>query len=429
MARKTKTATSDSPTQAPPEATNGETTAVLEPPKARGGKPRPEPKPRPGPKPRPEKPKKAAKAEKAKKVEPTAMVLPEPAVKKVRVGRLKLDAGTQLRTGIKDARVAELREVTDRGAVLDPIRVWETPVGLIPSDGFHRIQLAIEDGLPTISALVYEGSLRDAIRDACSANAIGPMPRDLQTKRNAVKTLLDDPDWSGHTIGWLADVAMVSKALVMDMYQEHHERLAAAAAKRGEKYEWPKELKDRTGTMRAAPTPRPEKAAAAAATVEDDVDPLADDDDVDPLSDDDDDVDPLSDDDDAAPARKPKAVDPAVHDEQSDKEWINSLHRQGEQPLVLLLPEAKREAYLKDALSYRMVVEHPHVIQARRTALEIAKPAVGDNGIVANGIRAMFGMPHARDWKLCQACQGSGLHKQGGPCQSEGCFGNGYKKF
>jgi hypothetical protein len=415
MSRKKQDATPDSPTQ-DPSTTNGEaTTAVLEPPA--------------------ETPKKAKKSPPASPPADSGSTAPPPTEEKVALNRLNLGEGTQMRPRIDDRRVVELREVLERAATLDPIRVWKTPVGLVPSDGFHRIQRAIEDGDKSIPALVFVGTVRDAIKDACSANSVGPMPRDFATKKNAVRALLADPEWSMNTVGWIAETAAVSKHIAHEMYQEHHEQKAKEAAKRGEKYDWPKELKDRKGVARPAPTPRSEKPTRPESSSERTTNATQDD----PFAEDvDEDFEPGADADEVSDSARleadpkppvPKAVDPSRPVEISDEEWIGTLKRGDEAPLIELLPVGKRKGYLTDAVRYRTVWLHPEVVEAGRIIMAAAKPPTGDSSITGIAIRTFWGLTHPKEWKLCVACQGKGTHVDGGPCQADGCNGNGYRKY
>jgi hypothetical protein len=61
---------------------------------------------------------------------------------------------------------------------------------------FHRIIAAEELGLVEITADVREGTRRDAILYAVGANAAHGLKRTNRDKRNAVRLLLKDPEWS-----------------------------------------------------------------------------------------------------------------------------------------------------------------------------------------------------------------------------------------
>src|SRR5262249_27157884 len=64
------------------------------------------------------------------------------------------------------------------------------------ADGFHRCAAAKDAGLSEIDAEVKEGTRRDAVLEATSANARHGVRRTNEDKRKAVLTLLTDKEWS-----------------------------------------------------------------------------------------------------------------------------------------------------------------------------------------------------------------------------------------
>ena len=99
-------------------------------------------------------------------------------------------AGTDLGT------VADYADAMKAGATFPPIIVYHDGETYWPADGFHRIAAARKINAMTILAEVREGGQRDAMLFAVGANATHGLPRSQKDKRNAVETLLRDPEWN-----------------------------------------------------------------------------------------------------------------------------------------------------------------------------------------------------------------------------------------
>jgi hypothetical protein len=64
------------------------------------------------------------------------------------------------------------------------------------ADGFHRIEAAARNNYQLVKADVRKGTRRDAVLEACRANALHGLPRTTADKRRAVETLLRDEEWA-----------------------------------------------------------------------------------------------------------------------------------------------------------------------------------------------------------------------------------------
>lgn len=106
-------------------------------------------------------------------------------------------ADAQIRViGTDPGTVSEYAEAMEGGASFPPIILFHDGAGYWPGDGFHRIEAARRLDRDAIEAEIRPGSKRDAVLFACSANATPGLRRTQADKRNAVETMLRDPDWS-----------------------------------------------------------------------------------------------------------------------------------------------------------------------------------------------------------------------------------------
>lgn len=106
--------------------------------------------------------------------------------------------GTQSRVALNDAVVAEYAEVIRLGGELPPVIVFNDGAsdGLWLADGFHRFHAHRAAGAVEICCDVRVGTRRDAILHSVGANAAHGLRRTNEDKRNAVATLLADPEWA-----------------------------------------------------------------------------------------------------------------------------------------------------------------------------------------------------------------------------------------
>ena len=106
-------------------------------------------------------------------------------------------AGTQMRVvGIDPGTVASYAEDMQAGATFPPIRVYHDGAEYHLADGFHRVEAAHQISRDVILADVLQGTSRDAILDACAANATHGLRRTNEDKRRAITAMLKDPEWA-----------------------------------------------------------------------------------------------------------------------------------------------------------------------------------------------------------------------------------------
>jgi hypothetical protein len=161
-------------------------------------------------------------------------------VKAIPIELIRLDGGTQIRacstfqTKVEDYAIAMTQD-----ADFPPLTVFWDGADYWLADGFHRhgaynfIMQTL--GLPgmNLPCEVLEGTQRDAILYACSANSAHGMPRTVPDKQNAVRTMLKNPlvalnedgvPWTDRQIGRICNVDH-------KMVGRHRADLAAEAAK------------------------------------------------------------------------------------------------------------------------------------------------------------------------------------------------------
>src|SRR5262245_22659396 len=110
--------------------------------------------------------------------------------------RARLDGGTQGRVKIDETTVAEYAEALAEGAKFPPLVVYFDGTDYWLADGFHRWLARQKAGLTEVEVEVRQGTRRDAVLHACGANESHGLRRSNEDKRKAVRTLLEDEEWS-----------------------------------------------------------------------------------------------------------------------------------------------------------------------------------------------------------------------------------------
>lgn len=116
-------------------------------------------------------------------------------MKTVALKKIRFDGDTQMRAGLNGDTVAEYRDAMKAGDTFPPIVVFFDGSDYWIGDGYHRWHAAGEAGLDALPCDIRQGSRRDAILFACSANSVHGLRRTNEDKRKAVATLLKDAEW------------------------------------------------------------------------------------------------------------------------------------------------------------------------------------------------------------------------------------------
>ncbi len=127
---------------------------------------------------------------------------------------LRRDGGTQIRAQISLDVAKEYAEAMGRGDAFPPVQARYDGSDHWLTDGYHRIMAAELAGLADIEVSVRPGTRRDAILDAVGANASHGYRRTNADKRQAVLTVLADPEWAKKSDREIARLAHVDVGMV-----------------------------------------------------------------------------------------------------------------------------------------------------------------------------------------------------------------------
>ena len=136
------------------------------------------------------------------------------------IDAIRRNGGTQVRAQTDWLIVDDYAQAMKDGATFPPIVVYFDGSEYWLSDGFHRVEAAERAGLTEIAADVRRGTQRDAILNACSANAAHGLRRTNADKRRAVETLLRDEEWAKWSDSEIARRCAVSQPFVSQMRQQ-----------------------------------------------------------------------------------------------------------------------------------------------------------------------------------------------------------------
>ena len=131
---------------------------------------------------------------------------------------------TQVRLKLSKETIDRYADLIREGVELPPIAVFNDGESYWLSDGFHRFAAtAVVNGgfeAGDILAEVKDGTLRDAIAYALSANSAHGLPRNGQDRRRAVSMALSDPEWQQWSNVAIAKLCNVSEFLVRQVREE-----------------------------------------------------------------------------------------------------------------------------------------------------------------------------------------------------------------
>jgi len=137
------------------------------------------------------------------------------------VAHITADLGIQMRAEMDQRLRADYAEtLRAHGWVFPPVVIYHDGHERLLSEGFHRYAAALDEGLTEISAEVRPGTHRDALLNACGANATHGLRRSAGDKRRAVRTLLGDTEWGQASSAWIAEKCRVSVNLVCTIREE-----------------------------------------------------------------------------------------------------------------------------------------------------------------------------------------------------------------
>lgn len=139
---------------------------------------------------------------------------------KIRLDKIKVDGDLQVRDKINEDAVREYAEVIRGGGKMPPVTVFFDGKTYHLADGWHRFFAHKQAAFPEIEAEVHDGTRRDAILFALSANDKHGLRRTNADKRRSVLVLLEDFEWSEWNNTKIAEVCGVSATFVDKIRKE-----------------------------------------------------------------------------------------------------------------------------------------------------------------------------------------------------------------
>ena len=135
----------------------------------------------------------------------------------ISISDIRLDPSTQVRLKTDNEVVTDYAEAMERGDKFPPVVVFFDGEVYWLADGFHRVYAAMSIDLTEIDADIRHGSKRDALECALGENDKHGLRRTNADKRNAVRVMLEDEEWSKLSNCQIAVKCNVGEALVRKM--------------------------------------------------------------------------------------------------------------------------------------------------------------------------------------------------------------------
>lgn len=162
----------------------------------------------------------------------------------MKLSQIKVDAGLQLRAKLNEQAIEDYAHVLREGGKMPPVILFHDGTAYHLADGWHRYFAHKKAGLEIINADVREGTRRDAIYYALSANAKNGLHRTNEDKIKAIMTMLDDMEWSEKSDREIAVACAVSHPLVSRLRKSEGKQPDMIAVKRGDvEYKLPNQAK------------------------------------------------------------------------------------------------------------------------------------------------------------------------------------------
>jgi transposase-like protein len=147
------------------------------------------------------------------------------------LAKIRIDGGTQPRSKIDEAVIAEYASAMEAGAKFPPIAVFFDGVEHWLADGFHRYHAANAAHLTELEACIFNGTRRDAVLHSVGANTDHGLRRTNEDKRRAVRILLEDVEWASWSDSEIARRCGVSHVFVGDVRRGYRTRSDARGQK------------------------------------------------------------------------------------------------------------------------------------------------------------------------------------------------------
>jgi len=136
------------------------------------------------------------------------------------VDQIRMDGGTQSRAMNSPGVIEEYVDAMRDSAVFPPVVVFFDGTNYWLADGFHRVLAALAADVDVLDADIRQGTQRDAVLYACGANSAHRLQRTNADKNRAVRTLLQDGEWSQWSDREIARQCGVTHPFVSKLRQE-----------------------------------------------------------------------------------------------------------------------------------------------------------------------------------------------------------------
>ncbi len=131
-----------------------------------------------------------------------------------KLSAIRIDGGTQPRTGISEAVVFDYADALRKGEELPPMTCFWDGAERWLADGFHRYHAHTAAGSVEVQVEQISGTRRDAVLYAVGANARHGLRLTPDDKRKAVRTLLEDAEWGQWSDRRIAEATNTSPTFV-----------------------------------------------------------------------------------------------------------------------------------------------------------------------------------------------------------------------
>jgi len=136
---------------------------------------------------------------------------------RIDIDKITRDRQCQPRSYLIPDVIDQYAEAMAEGAIFPPVVVFHEGDTYWLADGFHRVAAAEQAGLDGVRCEIQEGTIRDAMLYSVGANATHGLRRTNQDKRQAVETLIEDPEWSKWSNVKIAETCAVHQSFVARM--------------------------------------------------------------------------------------------------------------------------------------------------------------------------------------------------------------------
>lgn len=135
----------------------------------------------------------------------------------IELDMIRTDGGTQPRAQLDLFTVHEYADALKNGEQFPPVVLFFDGNTHWLADGFHRLEAHKLIDRPAIAAEIRPGTVRDAVLYSVGANAAHGLRRTNADKRQAVMTMLNDPEWAQWSDREIARMCNVSHEYVRSL--------------------------------------------------------------------------------------------------------------------------------------------------------------------------------------------------------------------